>query len=217
MLLNIKHSIAVFLIGLSCLSVGSVSAMGAEANAYQDLVTHLELMTSLEGEFEQKQYDSEGELLQSSSGDFVLARPGKLVWNTVDPFPQSLISDGDTLWLYDPDLEQVSVQAIGDSLKQTPAVIISGDLAQIKADFDVAAKGTGGDQQVFDLRPKHGSEYFQRLTLMFTDGRLTQMRLLDGFGQDTQFVLSNLSYNQALGDQRFTFTAPPGTDVLINE
>jgi len=194
-----------------------VSADEPAANAHQALATQLAQMVSLKGLFIQRQYDSEGELLQHSRGDFAMARPGKLVWNTLDPFPQHLITDGETLWLYDPDLEQVSVQAVGDSLKQTPAVIISGDLAQIEADFDVTTKTLDAQTQSFNLRPKRSSEYFQRLTLVFTEGQLTSMQLLDGFGQDTQFELSDLSFNQALADQLFTFTAPAGTDVLINE
>jgi len=213
----LKRFIAGLTLMLCCLPLSAVNANDLADSAQQNLSAHLEEMTSLVGLFVQKQYDSEGELLQSSSGDFAMARPGKLSWNTLEPYPQSLISDGETLWLYDPDLEQVSVQTIGDNLKQTPAVIISGDLAQIKADFDVVLTQANGDVESFDLRPKHTSEYFQRLTLVFTKGRLTGMRLLDGFGQDTQFELSDLSYNQVLAKQRFSFTAPAGTDVLINE
>jgi len=205
------------IVAICCLPVSSVCADEPAANAHQALATQLAQMISLKGLFIQRQYDSEGELLQHSRGDFAMARPGKLVWNTLDPFPQHLITDGETLWLYDPDLEQVSVQAVGDNLKQTPAVIISGDLAQIEADFDVTTKTLDEQTQAFNLRPKRSSEYFQRLTLVFTEGQLTSMQLLDGFGQDTQFELSDLSFNQALADQLFTFTAPAGTDVLINE
>jgi len=205
------------LTALCSLPVTLVNADDAVVSAGQALAAHLTEMTSLKGLFVQHQYDSEGELLQRSSGDFAMARPGKLVWNTLDPFPQNLITDGETLWLYDPDLEQVSVQAIGDSLKHTPAVIISGDLTQIASNFDVTQKVISETVQAFDLRPTQSSEYFQRLTLVFTDGQLTAMQLLDGFGQDTQFELSELSYNQALADQLFTFSAPDGTDVLINE
>lgn len=183
-------------------------------NAEQKLVNLLADMSSLSGEFEQLQYDVDGELLQSSNGNFSLARPGKLLWHTLEPFPQKLVTDGETLWLYDPDLEQVSVQTVGAQLNQTPAVILSGDLAQLQAHFDVTAleEGVG-----FELRPKQASEYFQRLTLRFNNNVLASMQLLDGFGQDTQFQLKALEYNPELNDELFNFEAPEGTDILIND
>jgi len=212
------------MLAISLSTVGVLNATAAQAEsvepvtstAVQRLSTRLAAMSSLQGLFVQTQYDLEGELLLSSSGDFAMARPGKLAWNTLEPFPQKLITDGETLWLYDPDLEQVSVRSLGDSLKQTPAAIIAGDLSQIKTDFDVT-QTLRGPENVFELRPKRESEFFQLLTLSFSDGQLTTMELLDGFGQDTKFSLSAVTRNQPLAADLFNFVAPAGTDVLINE
>lgn len=183
-----------------------------DAQALQQLLGKLQ---SLTGRFTQTLSDPAGEVLQESHGEFAIERPGKFYWHTFEPFEQLLVSNQETLWLYDPDLEQVTVRPFDERLQQTPALILSGDLQTLSDSFDIHRKAEA--EQDFVLTPRGEQSLFASLSLTFTAGELTDMRLLDSLGQETHFALLGVQQNPALADGKFQFEAPPGTDVLIDE
>lgn len=185
------------------------------ATSLQSLLAELH---SLSGKFNQSLKDEQGELLQESSGQFSIKRPGKFYWHTRAPYEQVLVSDQKTLWLYDPDLEQVTVRPYAQQYQQTPMLLLSGDTRALVEQYAVQQRdGMVSGEQVFELRPRAPDSLFSTLALTFVDRRLSAMELLDSLGQETRFTFSELEFNQAIDDSLFLFQAPPGTDVLLDD
>lgn len=205
---------AVMLFVLLSSSAGLVNADSEAApDASESLVAQLQPLVTLSGQFSQRQSSSEGELLSESSGSFLMQRPGMLRWETLEPFPQLLTTDGASLWMYDPDLEQVTVSNVSAQLMQTPAVIFAGDLDELKRQYQVSST----EVDHYTLRPTDGDNNFQRLDLVFDAGLLKAMKILDGFGQTTEFDLEQVVRAESLPLEQFQFEPPPGADVFFNE
>lgn len=175
-----------------------------------ELVERLQALNALSGEFHQRQFDSEDELLNESSGGFLMQRPGLLRWETKEPFPQLLVTNGQSIWMYDPDLEQVTVSKVAQQLSQTPAVIFSGELDQLNRHYTVSSSSSNR----FQLTPRNRENEFQNLQLVFDQGVISEMILLDGFGQTTEFKLTNVVNVDEKPIQDFDFTPPEGSDVF---
>ena len=173
-------------------------------------------MQSLQGQFQQVMKDATGEILQESEGKFSLKRPGNFRWETAAPYEQLLVSNQETLWLFDPDLEQVTVRPFDQRFQQTPALLLSGDVANLEQQFSVDLKSKENKTVVFVLKPKNSETLFDELTLRFGDRQLNQMSVLDSLGQTTVISLNDLTANQDLADSLFHFEAPEGTDVIID-
>lgn len=174
----------------------------------------LDAMTTLQGKFTQTLYDNKGEQIEQSSGTFVLQRPGKFYWKTEQPYPQLLVSNQQTIWLYDPDLEQVTVRPFTDDLQQTPALLLSEDIDKLREHFTIQCQKGDDKQEKFTLTPKEPKGLFQQLTLVFVGGQLQEFHLQDNLGQLTHFALREAERNQAVDSSLFYFTPPPGVDVL---
>lgn len=174
----------------------------------------LDAMSTLQGKFTQTLYDNKGEEIEQSNGTFVLQRPGKFYWKTEQPYPQLLVSDQQTIWLYDPDLEQVTVRPVGDDLQQTPALLLSESVEKLREHFTIARTVEKNKHDTFSLTPKDTQGLFQQLALVFVNGQLQEFHLQDNLGQLTHFALREAERNQAVDDALFHFTPPPGVDVL---
>lgn len=194
------------------------NSMAMYADDVKSLQSLLQPMHSLQGHFVQKQFDADGELLQQSDGKFSLQRPGKFSWHTVAPFEQELISNGQTLWLYDPDLEQVSIKKVDASMQQTPAVILSGNAEQLSESFTVVELASAdADIRQFTLQSRQAEPVFEQLILTFKDNLLSDLNVHDSLGQLTQFSLQQVSANNTLSAQVFEFVIPAGTEVISDE
>jgi outer membrane lipoprotein carrier protein len=132
----------------------------------------------------------------TSSGTFTFARPGKFIWQYEKPYAQLLQADGDKLYVYDKDLNQVTVRSLGGALGASPA-------ASVKAGIDW-----------LELTPKAKDTQFQRVGIGFKDGNLEAMELHDVFGNVTLLTFSNIQKNPPLPADAFKFTVPKGADVI---
>ncbi|HEY7884132.1 MAG TPA: outer membrane lipoprotein chaperone LolA [Cellvibrionaceae bacterium] len=187
----------------------------ADESATLHLREKLADMTSLAGDFSQTLYSREGETLESSSGSFVLQRPGRFYWHTSEPFEQYLISDQHTLWLYDPDLEQVTVRQVTEDIRKTPAMLLSDDVQSLTESFSIVYD-ENQEAQIFTLTPHDGEDLFASLQLIFRQDRLHQIEVNDGLHQRTVFALDNTTYNRPVDESKFTFVVPEGVDLLID-
>src|SRR5690554_158534 len=139
------------------------------ADDLQRLHERLEGVKTMQGEFTQVLRDDDGTLLEESRGQFALERPGKFYWHTLKPFEQQLVSDQEFLWMYDPDLEQVTRRAYDqEQVRATPAAILSDDLQGLGDNFAVHDGGQNDGRTLFTLSPKVHNDMFQSLTLAFT-------------------------------------------------
>lgn len=166
-----------------------------------------------EADFTQTVADKSGRVTQQASGKMAFARPGKFRWDYAAPYEQVIVGDGKKLWLYDADLDQVTVKSLGDVIAGTPAALLAGDNA-IEKYFSLKDAGESGGLEWLEATPKTRDTTFERIRMGFKGDALVQMELFDFFGQRTTLKLSRLVRNPSIPPSRFTFTPPKGADVI---
>jgi outer membrane lipoprotein carrier protein len=142
-----------------------------------------------------------------------LKRPGLFRWHTDAPAEQVLVSNGQKVWLYDPDLNQVTIQVLDKRLTHTPALLLSGDVSKISENFEVSYK-EGGSVVDFILKPKAKDSLFDNLRLSFRSGVINDMQLVDSVGQRTNILFLGVKMNEPIDAAQFTFAVPEGADVI---
>ena len=189
----------------------------AQNPEYQNLSENLKRLDNIQAEFVQHTFDGKGALLQTQAGSLALKHPNKFRWLSKEPYAQLLISNGETLWQYDEDLEQVTVQALNKKLSATPALLLSGNTEQIASEYDIYSEKLQ-DEEHFVLTPKQVDALFDRLRLEFNaDHLLTRMVIQDEVGQKTIIRFQGITNNKPLKDADFVFDVPAGIDVIRNE
>ncbi|WP_071872686.1 outer membrane lipoprotein chaperone LolA [Atopomonas hussainii] len=188
-------------------------AAADQAQAAQRLSELLEKAQTITGRFSQLTLDGGGTHLQETAGNLKLKRPGLFRWHTDPPLEQELVSNGKKIWLYDPDLEQVTTQAMDQRLTHTPALLLSGDVSQIAENFEISVN-EGGNVVDFILKPKAKDTLFDSLRLSFRNGTINDMQLIDAVGQRTNILFFEVQMNQPLQDSEFDFVVPEGVDVI---
>lgn len=166
-----------------------------------------------EADFTQTVADKNGRVTQQASGKMAFARPGKFRWDYSKPYEQVIVGDGVKLWLYDTDLDQVTVRSLGDVISGTPAALLAGDNA-IEKYFVLKDAGVADGLEWLDATPKTRDTGFERIRMGFKGDMLVQMELFDFFGQRTTLKLSKMVRNPAIPASRFTFTPPKGADII---
>ena len=195
---------------LACFTLGAQADEEATAKRLSGLLGNAKTLTA---RFSQLTLDASGTHLQETSGQLALKRPGQLRWHTDAPLEQLLVSDGQKVWLYDPDLEQVTIQALDQRLTHTPALLLSGDVSQIRESFEITHK-EAGDVVDFILKPKSSDTLFDSLRLSFRGGVINDMQLIDSVGQRTNILFLGVKMNEILNPDQFTFEIPEGVDVI---
>ena len=149
----------------------------------------------------------------NSSGTFVFARPGKFIWTYQKPYQQVLQADGDKLYVYDRDLNQVTERKLNGALGASPAAILFGS-NDLDKNFTLKDAGVKAGIDWLELIPKSKDTQFQRVGIGFRDGNLEAMELHDVFGNVTLLKFSNIQKNPSLPADAFKFTVPKGADVI---
>lgn len=152
-------------------------------------------------------------MVSTSTGTMALQRPGHFRWQTKDPMAQLMVADGQRIWIYDNDLEQVTVKKQEKGIGGTAALFLSGYDDTVTRDFTVVQSGSAEDP-VFDLKAKSAKANFPRMKLMFHKELLTGLELHDQLGQITTVKLSQAKLNPQLAASLFKFKPPKGVDVV---
>lgn len=190
----------------------SFSAAAFCEAADQVLQTKLNAIRSMTASFKQVVKAKE-RVVSRSSGTMALQRPGRFRWQTKEPMAQLMIADGQRIWIYDTDLEQVTVKKQEKGLGGTAALFLSGYDNTVTRDFTVVQSGSG-DNSVFDLQAKSPKANFQRMKLVFHKDMLTELVLFDQLGQVTTVQLAKTKLNPQLAVSLFQFKTPKGVDVV---
>ena len=199
---------------IALLGFASFSLQAAtEQVAIERLTTLLNQAQTISGRFSQLTLDGSGTQLQETSGEMALKRPGQFRWHTDAPMEQLLVSNGEQIWLNDPDLEQVTIQKMDQRLTHTPALLLSGDVSQIAESFEITLK-EGGSVVDFILKPKAADSLFESLRLSFRNGVINDMQLIDNVGQRTNILFLGVKMNPPIPASQFTFEVPEGADVI---
>ena len=174
-------------------------------------------MRSIEGRFNQQLKDEKGVLIQESSGRVLLAHPGRFRWETSPPFEQLVVSDGTTVWQYDPDLAQVVVRPLDKRADQVPSMLLAGDVASVDKLYRIETSHDDAAAERFELLPRADGSPFSRLALQFREGRLERLEITDGLGQRTEVSFSDVRAVAVVDPSRFSFRAPDGVDEIRDE
>ena len=163
--------------------------------------------------FSQLTLDGSGTQLQETAGEMSVKRPGLFYWHTDAPQEQLMVSDGQKVSLWDPDLEQGTIKKLDQRLTQTPALLLSGDVSKISESFDITSK-QAGDVMDFTLKPKTKDTLFDSLRLSFRGGKINDMQLIDSVGQRTNILFTGVKVNEPIPASKFKFDIPKGADVI---
>ena len=175
----------------------------------------LEQVHSLRADFVQSLYDEESRKLDESSGKVYIARPGRFRWDYTEPYLQEIVGDGEKVWIYDSELEQVTVRPLGDALGDTPVMLLSS-VEPVENSFEVRAVEGPDGYQWAELTPRGDQVSFTSIRLGFDDETLRVMELTDAFGQLTRLRFAEVERNPDLEPGLFQFTPPEGADVFSN-
>lgn len=173
----------------------------------------LQGLHSLQAEFEQTLIDRNGQPVDRASGTLVIRRPDRFRWDYREPNEQVIVADGSRIWLYDADLEQVTVRRLDDTLSATPAMLLSGQ-GNLQDNFTVTQTSQAGGVYWVRMEPKRDDTDFKWVRLGFEGATLKFMELADKLGQTTHLEFTRLERNPTLDPSRFTFQVPPGADVI---
>lgn len=168
----------------------------------------------MRADFQQVVFDAKFNAVQQASGTLAMQRPGKFRWDYTMPYKQLIVADGIRLWVYDKDLEQVTVRFLDAALGNTPALLLSGGQFPAKSFAITELKSKGDDLYWLELVPTDQQASFTGVRLAFNSRHLAVMELLDGFGQTTRLNFTNMQYNPRIEPTVFRFTPPPDVDVI---
>jgi outer membrane lipoprotein carrier protein len=170
-------------------------------------------LKSFTASFEQTLYDAESAPLKTSTGTVLLKRPGKFIWRYAEPEVQEIIADGARIWLYDKDLEQVTVNEIDDRVNGSPLVLLMGN-KPLSDEFDIKSLGESEGIDWIELKPLETDTDFEVVYIGLNGAGLAAMELRDNFGQATQIIFKDFKADVPLDDATFDFTPPVGVDVI---
>lgn len=189
-------------------------AGSASAGARDDLAAFSRGLKGLDGRFEQTLYDLDGRLKETSSGRVALSAPRLFRWEYTKPYEQLIVADGQKVWVYDPDLEQVTVRPQGPEEQNSPLAALV-DPARLERDFNVREGGEDEGLAWLLLSPRDAAQAsFSSARLGFDGAALVRMEVVDTLGQRTRFAFSGWTRNPGFDRGTFRFVPPAGVDVV---
>lgn len=201
----------------AALCVLCVSALGVVAPTHAGGIDRLGEFTAgtrtMRGEFEQKIHDRSGRVTQASKGTLAFSRPGKFRWTYAKPYAQVIVGDGAKVWIFDEDLNQVTVRKLDLALGSTPAALLAGNNEALKA-FTLRDEGAKDGLEWVEAIPRDREGNFERIRMGFGPDGPRAMELVDSFGQTTLLRFTKLERNPALDASLFRFAPPKGADVI---
>jgi len=200
------------LIALLALCSGLYSA-AAIADAQARLEAFIQGTKGLKAEFSQTVRDRTGRKTQEATGEMFFSRPGKFRWVYRQPYAQLIVGDGSRLWVYDEDLNQVTVRALDQSIGESPAALLAGN-NDIKKLFNLRETAAREGLSWLEATPKSREGSFELVRMGFRGNDLHVLELQDNFGQTTLIRFTRMQRNPALGASLFRFTPPKGADVI---
>jgi outer membrane lipoprotein carrier protein len=201
-----------YVLNVLLLGILFVALPGWADDAGQRLNVALKQMDNLSTEFKQTLLDEDKNVVQQSSGTLALQRPGKFAWHYTEPFEQRIIADGSELWIYDVELDQVTVKPMDEGLANAPIMILMKQ-ADISEQFEVSEVGQRKFLYWVELLPHAGDLEYTHIYIGIDDNSVRAMELQDQFGQSTQIVFENLRLDVVHDPATFRFVPPPGVDV----
>jgi outer membrane lipoprotein carrier protein len=196
--------------------VGCLALPGAAAqtdNGLQRLEAFTAQLESLRAQFVQSLFDAQGKAVQESRGTVLLQRPGRFRWEYRLPYEQLIVADGEKLWVYDTELQQVTVKELDNALGNAPIMLLS-ERRPLAEDFIIHNLQPRDGLQWVELEPRVKDTDFTRITLGMDEQGMKVMELRDSFGQATEVRFVNLEINVVPAAGSFVFVPPAGVDII---
>ena len=205
----------------ACLmAAGAALVFPARADGLDSLESFLRSARSGRAEFTQvvtsPAREGQGARTRQSSGGFEFLRPNRFRFTYRKPFEQVIVADGQTLWLHDLDLNQVTARRQVEALGSTPAALIASaaDLSALRQDFELAAAPAQGGLEWVQATPRAKDGQLRSVRIGFRGSELAQLEILDGFGQRSVLTFSRMEVNPFMSEALFQFKVPAGADVI---
>lgn len=189
-------------------------AQAQDESAAARLTDELSGYRTFQADFVQTVMDSRGDKVQESRGELKAKRPGLFYWRSEQPMAQVIVADGEEVKVYDPDLEQVTIQAMDQKVSSTPALLLSGQVDNLAQTYEVSYRTFGDKTVEYTLEPRDPDSLFTSLTLTFYDGELQEMRLTDSLDQRSLLSFDNVVINEEIPDSAFELEYPDTVDVI---
>ena len=173
----------------------------------------LEDVRSLKADFSQEVLDPNQKQVKQSTGTLIIKRPNRFRWDYAKPNPVVIVADGARLWMYDVELQQVTVKPLNDTLAASPAVLLAGS-NDVEKSFSVGDLGLKDGLAWVELTPKVKDTDFESVKLAFKGSEVAVMELKDNLGNLTRISFDHVERNAAVADDAFKFTPPRGADVI---
>lgn len=195
------------------LLLGSTVVAQAPASALTDFRSYTRDLQSLAGTFTQEVRDKSGRVSRQSSGSFAIARPGKFRFIYEKPYKQTIVSDGTTVWLYDEDLNQVTIRKLGDTVSEQPLALLLDPTAADKL-FELKALDPAGSIGYVEAKSKKADAPFTDLRVAMVALQPKELTWRDALQNANTIRFGDLAKNGKLGADAFSFAPPKGADVL---
>jgi outer membrane lipoprotein carrier protein len=190
-----------------------VCSCSALATARAQLDNFAKDLKAVSADFEQHVADPNKHADKVSRGSLALKAPRQFRWNVTAPYKQLIVADGEKVWIYDPDLEQVTVRAQGTEEAHSPLTVLT-DLSQLDRDYVVSEQGERDGMSWLRLKSKDKEPQFEYADLGFDAQGLARMAFKDTLGNSTEIHFSHWQRNMAMPAADFKFTPPQGVDVI---
>lgn len=190
------------------------NAAYADTAASDALSQLLKNIQTMQASFNQSIVDKKAKQIQHSSGLMSIQRPGKFRWEVKKPVAQIIVTNGSKVWIYDPDLEQVTIRALSKEVGQSPAMLLSNTNIALEKDYVVAKEADASSLNWFSLTPKNKNSVFAMIRLGFNSGQIREMVLQDQLGHTTSIEFFNIKLNPSLASSLFAFQIPRHVDVI---
>lgn len=199
------------------LCVFAIGSAQAQDSAVTQLASLLADIDTFQADVRQLIVESSGGVLEESIILFKLKRPDGFYWETLEPYPELIVTDGTSLWNYQPDLLQVTIEDWQSDRSELAAQLLSGRIEEIEADYFITGGEIGdGEAYEFVLEPLDPASLYERVTLYFNAQTLNSIHIDNGNGQRTFWEFFGVIINTPLADDEFIFAVPADIDVLDN-
>ncbi|MBU2875163.1 outer membrane lipoprotein chaperone LolA [Marinobacter salexigens] len=213
----LKHLSALVTALTFALVFSSSAAASGKTGATAELASLLGSYETYQADFIQIVVNENGSKVQETRGSLKAKRPGLFYWETSAPLSQFIVSDGDSVEVYDPDLEQVTVHNLDDRVQTTPALLLSGEVDNLEETYRVSGREISDDIREFTLQPKSEDSLFVSLRLTFFKSELQEMRMQDSLSQLSVLSFDHIRLNEAVEKSVFSLEYPEGVDVIRDE
>ena len=179
-------------------------------------IENIKGIKSYQADFEQKVHNEMGAEVDYSSGKFYIQNTNHFRWEVEEVFPQLIIGNGKYIYTYDPELEQVTIQNQGQTLEDSPLLLLTSTAEKLLASYHVTIlidqKKKG--QLLFELKPKAEGSVFESVHVLFSKGKISELLMKDSMGQQTTVTFQKVKMNESLNSRLFIFTPPEGVDII---